>query len=314
MLKKLKIMGTILLLSLLFVQGCSKYNSDSDENSHYDIYYLDKDETTIVSQEYQATHTTNQKELLVEELLIAMEEGAHRVDVKPIISEFSIVDFELKENHLTLNMDTKYKELPPTTEILVRAALVRSLTEIEGIEYVSFLVRGEVLLDNLGNAVGSLNRGMFLDNEGDEINAFERVNLLLYFTNKEGDALVSTLRTLEYSTNLSVERLVVEQLIAGPVYTGIHEEERTIYPTISPDTKVISVTTKDGICYVNLDESFLVTPNNISPEIAVYSIVNSLVELSNINKVQILIRGESSYSIGENLNFSTLFERNLELR
>lgn len=66
--------------------------------------------------------------------------------------------------------------------------------------------------------------------------------------------------------------------------------------------------TKDGICYVNLDESFLTVVNNVSTDVAVYSIVNSLVELSNINKVQILINGEVPESFQ-----TTTFERNLDI-
>ena len=48
--------------------------------------------------------------------------------------------------------------------------------------------------------------------------------------------------------------------------------------------------------------------NNVSTDVAVYSIVNSLVELSNINKVQILINGEVPESFQ-----TTTFERNLDI-
>ena len=81
-----------------------------------------------------------------------------------------------------------------------------------------------------------------------------------------------------------------------------------LYPSINPATKIISVMTKDGICYVNLDENFLTVEGNVSTDVSVYSIVNSLVELSNINKVQILINGEvpSVFS-------ASTFERNLDI-
>ena len=48
--------------------------------------------------------------------------------------------------------------------------------------------------------------------------------------------------------------------------------------------------------------------NNVSTDVSIYSIVNSLSELSNVNKVQILINGEvpSSFS-------SSVFERNLDI-
>ena len=40
----------------------------------------------------------------------------------------------------------------------------------------------------------------------------------------------------------------MEQLIAGP---GSSE----FYPTVNPETRINNVTVKDGICYVNLNES-----------------------------------------------------------
>ena len=59
---------------------------------------------------------------------------------------------------------------------------------------------------------------------------------------------------------------------------------------------------------MNLDENFLSVVNNVSTDVSVYSIVNSLVELSNINKVQILINGEvpSTFS-------PSAYERNLDI-
>lgn len=84
-----------------------------------------------------------------------------------------------------------------------------------------------------------------------------------------------------------------------------------LHATINPNTKIINVTTKDGICYVNLDDNFLTVPDNVSMDAAVYSIVNSLVELSNINKVQILVNGEvpTTSAIFQN----STFERNLDM-
>lgn len=70
---------------------------------------------------------------------------------------------------------------------------------------------------------------------------------------------------------------------------------------------------KDGICYVNLDETFQSQPYNVSSEVTVYSITNSLVELSNVNKVQISINGETNISYRENLSLNNVFERNLDL-
>ena len=59
---------------------------------------------------------------------------------------------------------------------------------------------------------------------------------------------------------------------------------------------------------MNLSDSFLTVVNNVPTEESVYSIVNSLVELSNINKVQILVNGEVPDSFE-----TSVFERNLDI-
>ena len=105
-----------------------------------------------------------------------------------------------------------------------------------------------------------------------------------------------------YSTNVSMERLIVEEMISGP--SG---QVEGIYPTINSSTKILGVTTKDGICYVNLDANFLKVENNVSNQLAIYSVVNSLVELPNVNKVQILINGEVPLSFSK-----AVYERNLD--
>ena len=127
-----------------------------------------------------------------------------------------------------------------------------------------------------------------------------------YFTDANGTKLLQATRTVVYNTNISMEKLVMEQLIKGP-----NNDE--LFPTINPETKVNNVTVKDGICYVNLNESFLTPLPNATSEVTIYSITNSLVELPNINKVQISVNGDTSVSYKENMSLSTVFERNLEL-
>ena len=95
-------------------------------------------------------------------------------------------------------------------------------------------------------------------------------------------------------------------MIAGPLTDKA-------YPTVSPTLKVLNVTTKDGVCYVNLDNSFLTKTLKVSDEAVIYSFVNSLTELPNVNKVQFMIDSETEVSFGDHMYLSEPFERNLEL-
>lgn len=300
-----KIVRTIfLLLCIGILTACQSEYADT-EGTAIELYYLNKEETKVLREEY--TVEAEMVEAQVEELIGALSEPPDNLANKaPISGNVRLLNYRIEESQLSLTFDEYYKELPFTTEVLTRAALVRSFTQLEGIEYVVMQVREETLTDALGVPVGVMSADTFIDNAGEEINAYEEVNLRLYFADESGTRLIEAIRPYMYDTNISLEKLVLEQLIAGPNNDELH-------PTINPDTKVVSATVRDGICYVNLDETFLTQIYNVTAEVTVYSIVNSLIELPNINKVQILINGETDISYRENIYFTTLFERNLDL-
>lgn len=294
----------LLLLCIGILTACQSEYADT-EGTTIELYYLNKEETKVLREEYTVEAET--VEAQVEELIGVLSETPENLANKaPISGNVRLLDYRIEESQLSLTFDEYYKELTFTTEVLTRAALVRSFTQLEGIEYVVMQVREETLTDALGVPVGVMSADTFIDNAGEEINAYEEVNLRLYFADESGTRLIEAIRPYMYNTNISLEKLVLEQLIAGP-----NNEE--LYPTINPDTKVVSATVRDGICYVNLDETFLTQVYNVTAEVTVYSIVNSLIELPNINKVQILINGETDISYRENVYFTTLFERNLDL-
>ena len=87
----------------------------------------------------------------------------------------------------------------------------------------------------------------------------------------------------------------------------------TVYPTLPSGTKILSISTKDGICYVNLNEGFLEQGYNVTEAVTIYSIVDSLTELSGIVKVQILVNGETNLVYKESMRLDTIYERNLDI-
>ena len=196
--------------------------------------------------------------------------------------------------------------MSPTREVLVRAALVRTLVQIPGVEGVSMCIGEAPLLDRSGNPIGLMQKDTFVDNEGVEINAYDQVALHLYFADETGTQLVETTRTVIYNTNMSMERLVVEILIAGP-------EGKEIYPTVDPDTRIISVTDTDGVCYVNLSPEFLNAVGDVTPEVTLYSIVNSLAELKDVHRVQFMVNGDSQVLYREMIQLDNTFSRNLDM-
>lgn len=305
--KKGKLLGLgILLAGMLCLLSACTSGARGESGTVYYLYYINNDETKIISREYRSE--TTDEDLLLEELLEELSVISERFEYEtPLAKEFALVGHTLDNGLLTLDFDERYRELRGVREVLVRASIVRTVIQLKQIERVTFTVKGEPLVDQEGVAVGVMNEESFIENAGNEINAYEKVDLRLYFANETGDYLVEENRlNVVYSSNISLEKLVVEKLVEGPVDKGA-------YPIVNPDTKVISVTVKDGICYVNLSGDFLNQPYNVTTDVTIYAITNSLAELSNVNKVQISVDGETNISYREKLSLNNLFERNLDM-
>lgn len=296
-----RIYGILLAgICMLAIVSCGQ-ESEEAENL-YQIYYVSNSETKVEMHAHEMEAVTPEEEL--QELLDCLSTSPEKLEYKaPLDMGFQVLGTKLEEGNLSIDVDAAYNKLPVMTEVLVRAAVVRTLTQLPDVNLVMITVEGNPLSDKNGKVISWMNADQFIDNDGNEINTYELARVKLYFAGESGTNLIAAYREKHYSTNTPMERFIVEELIAGP--SGQIEG---LYPSINPATKIINVMTKDGVCYVNLDENFLSVVNNVSTDVSVYSVVNSLAELSNVNKVQILINGETPSSLS-----SAAYERNLDI-
>lgn len=303
--KVLFLLGLMQLLAVLLA-GCS---SEEPQGTPIDISYLNKNETKLVTETHYLT-STDTKDMIVEVLTLLCSVPDNKELKATLTSGINVITYSYDGEQVIVSLGEKYRELSRTTEVLTRAALVRSLTNIPEVNYVMLTVNGESLTDMSGNAIGIMTSDMFVNNAGAQVETVDStVTLRLYFANEEGSGLVAVNRELAHNadvSNVPMEKLVVEQLISGPV-------NGETWPTISPDTKLVNITVRDNICYLTFDSAILTAVNNVTTDVTIYSIVNSLVELSNINKVQISIEGNKDGKFRDKYEASTVFERNLSL-
>ena len=292
------------LLVMFILPACGKNRETYAHN--FLVYYVNNEETGIISREYRTN--SSDIETQIDELISLLGTIPERLEYKtPLSGAFRLLDYSISDGKITLNFNDHYYDLPFIKEILVRAALVRTLNQVAGIDNIVMTIRGEPLIDGTGNIVGPMNEDMFIDNVGSELNAYARTNLRLYFADEVEDILLIVARNdVIYHSNTAVERLVVETLIAGP-YEG-----EVVRATVNPLTRVLGVTTIDGTCYVNLDEFFTQLLPGVSADMVIYSITNSLIELPNVNRVRISLNGEAAM-VFESVNLATVFERNLDI-
>ncbi len=278
----------IYILSVLFclgiLAGCSK-GKEPVKGGNF-IYYVNADGTSLVKEPFELKSKATQDSIC--DVLRAMTAETDSIDYKSVFpKEIKIRDWFLTEDRLDIHFNSKYKDMKPAEEVLLRAAVVQTLTQIHQIEYIGFFIEDQPLTDSAGNEIGYMGSEYFLQYKGSSLHLYQLGELKLYFVNKNGDKLVKEDVSVRYNSNISTERLIIDQLIKGPAVEGLN-------PVIPPETKVIGVSVKDGVCYVNLNESFMNNTYVTDPRITVYAIVNSIVDGGACSQVQISVNGESN--------------------
>lgn len=291
-----------LMMALSLFSGC-KSNKDTEGTN---IYYIDALGNGIVPEKHILSGKSKEKQ--VKEVVKLLAQTPETADFRQTIpEEISVSDIVIDHSSVVLNFDRNYEDITGYTEVLVRAAVVKSLLQIKGIDSVSFYVADEPLQDSKGILVGSMTADTFIDDYGEETGSLSKTSLTLYFASADGQSLVKKNVDVYYNKNVPMERVIVDNLIKGV-------DDADAKSVIPSGTKLLTITVTDGVCYVNFDSSFMNIDSGIASDVILYSIVNSLTEMSNINKVQILVNGASAMSNnGVNFKLGTSYERNTSM-
>lgn len=300
-----------LVLSLWcgMLSGCTietvEGKKGTESSSGYYLYEINESETDIQKKEYTPSDLSTEGMIReLEQIIGNTNPNMEKLNLLP--EGVTISNHELSQNILTLNFDISYKDMSIIREMLVRAALVSIFLQVPEVSAVKIKVSGQELTDSKGQVIGPMNQESFAGQMGSERNDYQFISLTLYFTDKTGSVLVPETRKLYYSSNLSKERVVLEQLLKGPTEEG-H------YPTLPSDLSILSAVNSDGVCYINFGEEFAEETSSALPEVVIYSIVNSIVQVCNVEKVQISIEGDSIRMFRDTMELNKFYELNEEL-
>ena len=274
-------------------------NSSSDDIQHI--------EYTIV--DYQTKDIYSKVSELLYQMFDADYTDDHMYSAKP--DSVTVNDYVINSDGvLTVDFSDEYLMLSNVQEIILRSAIVLTVIQVEGISGVSITVNGKPIRYTSGQEIGTMTADDFVNillNENGMLK--QETDVILYFANADGTALIPVTSHLEISNNnASIEEYILGQILAGP------ETGNGVYPTISSSVELINVVTSDKVCYVNFGQSFLDQDlQPVSDEIMIYSIVNSLCRLSYVNSVQFLVDGETVSALHTVTDISTPFSRNRSL-
>ena len=290
-------MFIISMFVLILCCGCQR-NVAYQGKGNIILYQVAEDGSHLESAEYEMQGENKDNVVLIQELLDCFKK---RADIR---------DFQLKEKQLTIYFLSSYYNQDKIDEVLLRASIVKTLCQLDGVEYVEFYVEEEPLTID-GENVGIMSKLSFLDSVGGEGYTQEKY-VTLYFSSNEGTEMREISTKLTHDMTVPLARLLVEQLLKGPDEIS-DANTSEVRDTIPSGTKLNSLTIRDHVCYVDFSREFMNMQADVKGVVVVYSIVNTLCELSDVSKVQFTIDGEQQETYGDVKDFAGSFERNLDM-
>ena len=300
-----------ILCTVILVFGMTGCGEKTDKQlMSYQVFYINSDGSGLTGKTYQLKDAKQDLVSVIKELIIRLQTPQEESLKSPIDEGIQVVDYQIKENQLSVYFSAGYNNKSGLDEILSRAAIVKTLCQIQEIEYVEFYVEDQPLMLS-GNAVGLMSQESFVDelNPQDQKQSKETV---LYFANKQGNRLKKITTDITYNAVEPIARLLVEQLIAG-VSSIQNIDETKLQSAVPSKTTLNNLTIRDNICYLDLSRDFEQQDPNVSSEVIVYSIVDTLCELPEVTKVQFSVDGEQKEKYGDLEGFIKPLERNLDL-
>ena len=303
--KKIFMIITVLMLCLLAGGSSVEVQNDPNTQSVYYLYDISADETQLEKVDYNPEETT--AEYMLKDMIQQMNQKEDDVERISLLPDDVQMNYSVEGEVLVVNFNSQYTQMSKAREILVRAGVVKTFLQVPGISAVRFTVENQDLTDSKGESVGEMTADTFAEFSGNEPDAYCSTTFTLYFTDKDGQNLVKEQRTVRYRRSIPKERIVLEQLMKGPM-------EKGHYPTIPENTEILDVTIADRICYVAFDRVFSSYALDVSEKIPVYSVVNTLLDALEADKVQITVGASDKLDIfGQKMSLYRFYEKNDKL-
>lgn len=294
------------LLVVLLCQGCSgqKSEDDSSKKSEYYIYCINVDGEQLEKAKYAPAATSGDEG--ISEFLSAIKEYPVKKDfISAIPENVTINSYSFDKSILTVDFSAAYVQMNTTKEVLCRGACVLTLTQLSGVSQVVFTVEGTPLTDSAGNSIGPMTSDTFIDNSSASVNQYTISTMNLYFADSSGSALIKKAVDVRHSNNTPIAKIIVQQLMKTP--------PEGCYPVIPTEAKLLGVSIREGVCYVNFDSGFLEQDYNTSDLVQIYAVVDSIIDGAGVSRVQISINGDSNLKFHESISLVKPFEWNTEL-
>lgn len=230
-------------------------------------------------------------ELAVEPMVEALLTDPAQEDrlYSPFPAGTRLLGWTLSEGTLQVDLSAEYRTLKGFALTAANYCLTLTLCELPEVERVSVLVEGEPL----GNGYWTE-----LDVEQALLSGAEErpveVSADLYFPRAVGRGLGVEARVFHLTEGDVLAEAVMLALLSGP-------EDEEFSSAIPEGTQLLSLRLEDGVCYVDFNQALLdgLPEGQEARTLLVYSIVNTLGNLSSVDSVSLLVEGEPLTRLGD---------------
>ena len=219
-------------------------------------------------------------------------------------ADAKLLDYELKDGHLTLNLSNEFLEYSPEQEQNLVSALVWTYTELDEVERVGFKIEGNPIANLSGTLpVGrgftrSMGVNLEIDMNLSHLNDAKPVTLYFLTDDQTDASLIPVTRLIPAEENNIT--YVVESLIAGPVdqeYITVFNNQTTLI-----DEPIL----ENGLLTLNFSSDLYYNQAQTKVSSAMLKqLVMSLMDLEEVEQVSVIIEGNVKV-FDETLNLNTI--------
>ena len=201
----------------------------------------------------------------------------------PFPKGMQLLRSEMTAREITLVFDDTLAALSGVGLRLACACIARTVAEYGGYDTVT--IRAEHLSLDGEEAVTVQPAELVLeDRSAGQPNALVQ----LFFADAQGRFLIEEQRSAPVEEKQELPEFILRSLIEGP-------QTESLNATIPKGTVLLNVSVVDRVCLVNFSAEFLQNRprNELAERMTVFSVVNSLTQLEDVDSVEILVEGSS---------------------
>ena len=282
--------AVLLLLVIISVIAYINYDRTTPK-SEVELYFLNAEGTGIVAEQREVRYRDDQEK--VKNTLERLKKGPSNSNRGPVIAkgtEIQRLTF-IDNDRAVVDFSDKFLTGDPAKDVLNTYAVVKTLCSTGCVTSVEVTVNGNLIQDRDGNSFEFISASD-INLETEEYSS-EMKDVSLYFADKSGGSLIKEERNIKITDLRPVEEYIINELIKG-------SNDNSLESLLSRKTTLMSVDIENNICYLNFKSDFIKnnSGSNEHEQLVIYSIVNSLTEISNITRVQFYMDGKRVEKFG----------------